>query len=176
MTRILDIYPVSQRDPRWKDKPLRKLPETIGLYGCYVVASAMTQNKAPDDAANQMRDAGYFALSSSRVLTFEQLPDSPYKTSDVTKTYYGPVPGDELLGLNAHLRANNPAILEVRLPLANGSKTQHFVLAVGAWGFTPQTLGIVINDPWTGVQSSLCPMYGPTVAKAIYRIIYLVRK
>lgn len=168
----LNTPALSQRDPKWANLALRAQPETIGLYGCYVVCMSMIDGKSPDAMAWDMRLEKRFAVSSSKVLTFETLPDSKYSLKRVTSLMYGPVPSNELINLAGHLGAGSPAVFEVRLRLADGKLSQHFVLAVARYGFSPNTYGFIVNDPWVGLQYPLCPEYGINPARAIYRILY----
>lgn len=54
----MNITPLSQRDPRWKNKKLGTSNVTIGNYGCFITSIAMVLGTTPDIVNNTLKDNG----------------------------------------------------------------------------------------------------------------------
>lgn len=174
------ISPLSQRDTRWAKTLLgNSNTSTIGAYGCLVASMAMLAGLTPDVLNMRMKPRGFQPAGSSCeacAATFDVqkfVPSAPALAS-VTASYpTRPFPKTEITQLVAHLREGKLAIVEVDMvPYPrNNQIDQHFVLAVGTYGFDGAEQ-IVINDPWFGDQTTLTPRYGATLQAALVRAIY----
>jgi len=130
----LDITPLSQLDPRWKDKKLGTSASSIGNYGCALVCVTLLanyytgQNLTPDEMNAKLVAANGFANKNlmkwealSAIfpqITFDRridCPDSPAPLETV----------DQYLG------AGKPVIALVDYNPATKEIEQHFVLIVG---------------------------------------------
>lgn len=174
------IAPLSQRDPRWARTLLgNSNVSTIGAYGCLITSMSMPCGLTPDVLNMRMTPRGFRPTGSdcpACAATFDahQFVVNAPALDRVTASYpTRPFPKPEIDQLIAHLREGKLAILEVDMvPYPrNNQLDQHFVLAVAAYGMAGAEQ-IVINDPWFGDQTTLCPRYGVTLSAALVRVIY----
>jgi hypothetical protein len=173
----LEIAPVEQRDARWKSVLLGLSKDsTIGQYGCLVTCFAMLAGVDPPAMNRAMISNGAFQSGGCPACasTFDSakfMPAAP-PILDVTNSYpYAPFPAPASARLIKHLKAGNPAILEVDINPNNNTHDMHFVLAVSAYG-SGGVDNIVINDPWHGDQTTLVPRYGLNLARALVRVVF----
>jgi hypothetical protein len=176
MTNWLQTPVIDQRNPRWKAIKLGRSDSTIGDFGCLLSAFAMLSGVEPPEMNSRMIAAGAFQTGDCPACasTFDIqkfMPSAP-PILDVTQRYpYAPFPAVARARLVAHLKAGNPAILEVDLFPNNSTHDMHFVLAVSAFG-RGETANVVTHDPWFADETTLCPRYGVYLARAIVRAIY----
>lgn len=175
MANWLETPVIDQRDKRWASKMLGNSDSTIGAYGCLVSSFAMLAGMFPPEMNSRMIAAGAFQTGGCPACasTFDIqkfIPAAPPIYDTTLRYAYAPFPAAASARLVRHLKAGNPAILEVDINPNNNSHDMHFVLAVSAFGHG-DTANIVVNDPWHGDQSTLVPRYGVNLARALVRAI-----
>lgn len=168
---------IEQRNPRWKAIKLGRSDSSIGDYGCLLCCFSGLANIDPPEMNSRMIALGGFQTGNcpACAATFDVqkfVPSAP-PILDVTMSYpYAPFPAVQCSRLMAHLKGGNPAVLEVDINPNNRTHDMHFVLAVSAFGNEVANSNIVIHDPWFSDETTLCPRYGSTLARAIVRAIY----
>lgn len=178
-------YPVlSQRDPRWALKHVGYSAADIGSVGCIFIDFLMLvcRDRAFDpawvdahmaclkDHGNYLPTGGAY-LQSWDISQCEPPEWGTVRVSYISRVYDGvDYPAALMSQLIAHLKSGNPAILEVDptpgTPGISDGNT-HYVLATGL----DAAGNILINDPWYGDSTTLCPRYGRYPAYAIYRSV-----
>jgi len=177
VTNWLETPVIDQRNPRWQSAKLGRSDSTIGAYGCLVSCFSMLAHTDPLDMNARMISLGGYQTGScpACAATFDVQKFAPRAPAivDVTMSYpYAPFPAAQCSRLMAHLKGGNPAVLEVDINPNNRTHDMHFVLAVSAFGNEVANSNIVIHDPWFSDETTLCPRYGSTLARAIVRAIY----
>ena len=168
----LNVVPVAQRNPLWRNAKLGFSETTIGSYGCLVTSMGMVAGVNPIEMNARMKAAKGFNGNLVANFDVSKFVDGAPKLIRTTSKYASvPFPQDEIDHLISRLRMDKPAILEVDMNIATATQDQHFVLAVGAYGFG-SLKHILINDPWYEDQTTICPRYGGTLARALVRAIY----
>ena len=193
-------FPLSQRDPRWKDQLLGNTNDpsvTIGDFGCLLTCFTVLINSALDKPLMPGE------VNDRRKANGGYLPPGPYggyaarfnvddetggavKIGWFSERYEQDAPPDVIPRLQSHLKDGQPAILEVdffpsdsvdpKYPPQPG-RQMHFVLALPAnWpGRVIQAgapdAGIMVIDPWDGQIKSLTPRFGQTLARAVVRAV-----
>ncbi len=130
----LDINPLSQLDPRWKDKKLGTSTSSIGEYGCALVCVTLLANYytsstlTPDEMNDKLVAVNGFA--SGNLLKWEALSAIfPQITFDRrVDCPDNPAPLDVV---DQYLEARKPVIALVDYNPATKKIEQHFVLIVG---------------------------------------------
>ncbi len=165
--RVVDIPPLSQRDPAWRLDQLGTCPESvIGLYGCALTCVSMLVGWAgllwPPGRLNVWlrQHGGYRNGCYLNWCTLEQLFDPTMRRALVFAAWAERVEGrlawysntvDWAWGdpLETYLQLLNeykiPIITEIDRDPSDPDLDQHFVLAIG------QERGggrIIVNDPW----------------------------
>ena len=152
---IIDITPLWQKDPRWKDIKLGNSNLTIGSDGCLVTCFAMVLGVTPAEFNARMKAVGGF--TGARV--YWQMVKKAYPDSEYLKyieCYNVPAPLNEI---DALLEQRVPVMVHVR---RNGY--QHWILIVGKSGDD-----YIANDPIDGKRISFRERYGDP-ARWIFRI------
>ena len=154
---IIDLPPLSQRDPRWKDIKLGYSTwRTIGSDGCLVTDFAMIFGVTPAEFNARMQAVGGF--TDAKVywkMVKVAYPDSEYLK--YIECYYVPAPLNEI---DALLAQRIPVMVHVT---RNGY--MHWVTIIGKDGDD-----YIINDPIDGVRCSFRERYG-NPARWILRIV-----
>lgn len=176
MTNWLQVAPLDQRDPKWSAQMLGKSDSSIGNYGCLLTCFSMLAGMTPPEMNQRMRSLGGYQTGDcpacAATFDVQKFAAVAPPILDVTLSYpYAPFPAASSRRLVEHLKAGNPAILEVDINPNNNTHDMHFVLAVSAFG-SGDTANIVINDPWHADQTTLVPRYGLTLARALVRVIF----
>lgn len=174
----------SQRDPRWARKQIGlsigRSVETIGSAGCLITSLAMlVSGTRPDVTPDAMERALCKSGKIGRrgcaacLNTFDVSDLWPeVKLTYVSKRWPGPVPVADLDRLIAHLRSDQPALIEVDIDLRTGPLNQHFVLAPGAASLPLAGVGtLIVHDPWWGDIADIVPRYGRDLARAVWRYV-----
>jgi Peptidase_C39 like family len=137
------IEPLSQMDPRWKDRPLGQNTVTIGKYGCLLTSLAMVANyygasETPDSLNDKMKAAGGFqeALVIPAVMP-RAVPGTRYVKYVQSENQPAP-----LVEIDASLAAGKPVIVEVDYSPAPGLQNHWIVL------YAKQGDDYLIRDPW----------------------------
>ena len=158
---MINIPPLWQKDPRWKDILLGfSTSKTIGGWGCLVVTIAMRLGLTPDVVNDRLKAVGGF--TAERVywqmvqVAFPELTDFQY-----IECYWTPAPLDKI---DARLAEGVPVHVHVDLYSETSDVEQHWVLIVGKNGDD-----YIMNDPRTGDQGSFRERYGDP-ARWIFRI------
>jgi len=153
---LIDIVPLCQKDPRWKDIKLGYSYLTIGSDGCLATCFAMNFRITPAEFNTRMQTVGGF--TGAKVywrMVKVAYPDSEYLK--YTECYYKPAPLNEI-----------DALLEQRIPVmvhVTRNGYMHWVLMVGK-----NNDDYIINDPIDGVRCSFRERYGDP-ARWILRIV-----
>ena len=156
---LLDIKPLWQNDPRWKDHKLGNSYYTIGQMGCLITALSGQFNTTPDQLNDALLKVGGFAganLYWKAITTV--MPNYEYVTA--IDCYYVPAPLHEI---DKMLEMKVPPVVQVDL-YPGGVMNQHWVQIVGKSGSD-----YIINDPINGKQVSFRQTYGDP-ARWIFRI------
>lgn len=152
---LIDIPPLSQRDPRWANIRLGNSYLTLGSDGCLATDFAMVIGVNPDEFNARLKAVGGFTGAN----IYWQMIDDAYPNCEYVwayDCYYIPAPLNEIDKL---LQRGISVMVHT---LKNGY--QHWVLIVGKNGDD-----YIINDPWDGVRCSFRERYGDP-ARWIYRI------
>lgn len=175
--QVVSYAVLAQRDPRWAAKLLGNDPvSTIGEYGCLDTCMAMAAGVLPDAMNDALKAAGNFAArpKGAYMADFDILKacqqiaaPRPVRLAKVTDTWAGEVPAAALAEIRAHIRAGQPAIIEVDSIPTTSRHEQHFVLATGIRA----TGAIMVNDPWYAEHAPITARYGATEPRAIWRAI-----
>jgi len=176
MTNYLQTPVISQRDPKWRSAKMGLSDSTIGDYGCLLSSFAMLSGVDPLAINRAMVANGAFQIGAcpACAATFDIAKFMAHAPPvlDVTNSYpYSPFPAASSRRLVDHLKSGNAAILEVDMRPDLAGHQMHFVLAVSAFG-SGDTANIVIHDPWFEDETTLCPRYGLTLARALVRVIF----
>jgi hypothetical protein len=137
------IEPLSQMDPRWKNKPLGQDTLTIGKYGCLLTSLAMVANyyganETPDALNDKLKAVGGFqgALVIPAVMP-AALPGIRYIKYVPSENQPAP-----MAEIDASLAASKPVIVEVDYSPAPGLQNHWVVL------YAKQGDDYLIRDPW----------------------------
>ncbi len=139
----LNISPLSQRDPRWKDQRLgMKNGTTIGSDGCVITCHSMNMTyhgkpTLPNELDDYLTDKGLYYQGNLWVPARANQVWSEYKHVKTIYCEKDPAPIHEIK--SAIDRSQPPTLW-----LINGG-VRHNVLAVGYEGDQ-----IIVNDPWMG--------------------------
>lgn len=159
---LIDIPPLWQQDPRWKDILLGySKTMTIGGWGCLIVTLAMRLGLMPDVVNERQKAVGGFTGANVYwqmvQVAFPQLTDFQY-----IECYWTPAPLDRI---DSRLAEGIPVHVHVDLYNETASMEQHWVLLIGKNGSDDY----IMNDPWTGKQGSFRESYGDP-ARWIFRV------
>ncbi len=140
---MIDIQPLSQTDPAWKNKKLGNDTITIGKFGCLLTCMAMVANsygfkETPDTLNDKMKAAGGFqgALVIPAAMP-NALPGIIYRNFIQCRDQPAPV-----AEIDASLAASKPVIIEVDYSPAQGLQNHWVVL------YAKQADDYLIRDPW----------------------------
>lgn len=165
----LNVSPLSQRDPRWKDQRLgMKNGTTIGSDGCVITSASMLYTyygkpTTPDQLDNFLTDNGLY---------YDETGDGPandnlWVPNNVSKWLAGmkfekvikcpdPIPAP-IAEIKSYLDSGKPVFVWL---MNNG--VFHCTLAVGYEGDE-----IVVNDPWKGDTVRIDQRWGPSAEKIL---------
>ena len=157
---LLNIPPLAQRDPKWKDIQLGTSSVTIGGYGCLITCASMMCRYFGIDidpagmnawlkANNGYQNSNWFVWSSLNKLDPRISFGYRYQYAALDK-------------IDAELAAGRPVIINVDMVPGTPVMDEHWVLVVGKVGGS-----YIINDPWTGDQIKFEDRYG-SPSKGIY--------
>lgn len=150
---LLDIAPLAQRDPRWKDHQLGTSDKTIGSHGCVITdATMMCRHFGIDiDPAGMntwlKANGGY---QNTNWFYWYVLNKLDPRISFGHRYEYA-----ALDKVDAQLAKGIPSIVNVDLIPATSVLDEHWVLVVGKVGGS-----YIINDPWYGTQFKFEEKYG----------------
>jgi chorismate mutase len=152
----LDIQPVSQRNPAWKDKKMGG-GGTIGLYGCLLTCHAMSLTyyghpTTPDQLNELFKSKNCY---DGNFLNFYAVGGvyGDYKASEMYDCYETPC---DLGKIDKLLSEKKPVIAMVDFDVNPSTKGDwHFVLIIGK-----ENDSYFINDPWTGETYYFEAKYG----------------
>ena len=140
---MINIQPLSQMDPAWKDHRLGNDTITIGKFGCLLTCMTMVVNsygcqENPDKLNHKMKDAGGFqgALVMPAILP-NVLPGIVYRNFIQCRNQPAP-----MAEIDASLDAGKPVIVEVDYSPAQGLQN-HWVVLYGRKGND-----YLMRDPW----------------------------
>ena len=150
---LLNITPLSQKDPRWGSVKLGTSSSTIGGYGCLITsASMMLRHFGFDTDPGRLNDllkanGGY---QNGNLFVWGAL-EKIFKGVKFGYRYNGAY----LDKIDEQLRAGKPVIINVDLNPATSVLDEHWVLIVGKVNGS-----YIINDPWYGTQFKFEDKYG----------------
>jgi hypothetical protein len=150
---LLNITPLSQKDPRWGSVKLGTSSSTIGGYGCLITsASMMLRHFGFDTDPGRLNDllkanGGY---QNGNLFVWGAL-EKIFKGVSFGYRYNGAY----LDKVDEQLRAGKPVIVNVDLNPATPAPDEHWVLIVGKVNGS-----YIINDPWYGTQFKFEDKYG----------------
>jgi hypothetical protein len=158
---LIDIAPLWQKDPRWKNILLGySKTRTIGGWGCLIVTLAMRLGITPEEVNDRLKAVGGFTGANVYwqmvQVAFPHLTDFQY-----IECYWTLAPLDRI---DSRLAEGIPVHVHVDLYNETASMEQHWVLIIGKSGDD-----YVMNDPWTGRQGSFREAYGDP-ARWIFRV------
>lgn len=140
---MLDVRPLSQMDPRWKDQALGFDTTTIGKYGCLMTCMTMVANffgfqETPETVNKKMQAAGgYQGALIIPALLPKALPGMVYR--DFLQCRDQPAP---LAEIDASLAQGKPVIVEVDYA-PNPGLQNHWIVLYGK-----QDGDYLIRDPY----------------------------
>lgn len=159
---MLDIQPLSQLDPRWKDAKLGISATTIGGYGCLITSVSMMLKHFGFDIdplrLNNLlvNNGGYY---NGNLFVWGSL-EKIFNGVSFGIRYQSSV-NDKI---DEQLRAGKPVIINVDYVPSTAVIDEHWVLVVGKVGGN-----YVINDPRDGQRHVFNDIYGDPKAK-IYNV------
>lgn len=140
---MINIQPLSQMDPAWKNKRLGNDTITIGKFGCLLTSMTMVANsygfkETPDTLNDKMKAAGGFqgALVIPAAMP-NALAGIIYRNFIQCRNQPAPV-----VEIDAALAAGKPVIIEVDYSPAQGLQNHWVVL------YARQGEDYLIRDPW----------------------------
>ena len=142
---IIDIPPLWQKDPRWRNVKLGNSDLTLGSDGCLVTCFAMVIGVLPDEFNARMKAVGGFTGAK---IYWRQV-EVAYHDVEYVKAidcYYTPAPLNEI-----------DALLDQRIPVmvhVTRNGYQHWVLIIGK-----NADDYIINDPIDGLRTSFRDRY-----------------
>jgi hypothetical protein len=145
---MINIEPLSQKDPRWSSKKLGNGDVSFGMYGCLITCLAMLSRyygkdtdpgKLNDDLKRVSGFSGAYYVWGSITRLYSDIKKGTYrKTPD-------PVTDEQFASIDSHLESGHPVMIEVDFYPDTTKPDQHFVLIIGK-----SRGGYDIADPWTG--------------------------
>lgn len=150
---LLNITPLSQKDPRWGSVKLGTSNTTIGGYGCLITsASMMLRHFGFDTDPGRLNDllkanGGYH---DGNLFVWGAL-EKIFKGVTFGYRYNGAY----LDKIDEQLAQNKPVIINVDLNPTTSVLDEHWVLIVGKVNGS-----YIINDPWYGTQFKFEDKYG----------------
>lgn len=172
---MVDVSPISQQDPRWKNIPLGNSSLTIGSYGCLLTSMTMVANyygfnETPATVNNKMKNAGGFQEALIMPYLFPKaLPGMVYR--DFVNCENATPPMAEI---DAYLAQGKPVIVEVDYA-PNAGLQNHWIVLTGKTGSD-----YTLVDPWpypcaTTPATLLTSRYkfGGTPAQIVKGVVYL---
>ncbi len=170
-----DITPLSQMDPRWKNKPLGFDTITIGNYGCLMTCMTMLANfygfnETPDTINEKMKAVkGYQGALIIPAAFPAALPGMIYR--NFVNCEKSPAPMAEI---DTYLAQGKPVIVEVDYAPNPGLQNHWIVL------YAKRGNDYLLRDPWpypvvTGETTLLTSRYkfGGTPAQIIQGVVFL---
>jgi len=142
---LLDIPPLSQRDPRWIDVQLGSSNTTIGGYGCLLTCISMM--------------LGYFGITTADPIWLNAWLRKHAGFSNGNLFVWGSLTFDKRVQfifrydypatekIDEQLALGRPAIIKTDMVPETYVLDEHWVLVVGRVDGS-----YIINDPWTGDQ------------------------
>jgi hypothetical protein len=157
---LLNIPPLAQRDPKWKDIQLGTSSVTIGGYGCLITCASMMCRYFGIDidpagmnawlkANNGYQNSNWFVWGSLNKLDNRISFGYRYQYAALDK-------------IDAELAAGRPVIINVDMVPGTPVMDEHWVLIVGKVDGS-----YIINDPWSGKQGKFEDTYG-SPSKGVY--------
>lgn len=150
---LLDITPLSQKDPRWGSLKLGTSPSTISAYGCLITCVSMMLRYFGFDTdpaqlnENLKRNGGYH---KQNLFVWGSL--TPLYPGVKHLYRYEPVLFDKI---DEQLKLSRPVIVEVDGSPASSVIDEHWILIVGKDGGD-----YIINDPIDGRRMRFGERYG----------------
>jgi hypothetical protein len=133
----------SQRDPRWRDKPLGNSSQTIGYFGCALSSVAMLlsghgYSETPDSLNEKLKQSGGFMGAAIVWAAVSNLyPRARFKNLVICRDSDAPIEA-----ISASLDAGQPVVVEVDYSPQSGLQT-HWVVA-----YKKQGQDFLILDPY----------------------------
>jgi hypothetical protein len=140
---MVDVRPLSQMDPRWKDKPLGASSMTIGKYGCLMTSMTMVANSlgfdlTPDTVNEKMKAvSGFQGALIIPALFPKAVPGMLYNSYIQCRDQPAP-----LAEIDASLAAGKPVIVEVNYAPDAGLQNHWIVL------YEKRGSDYLIRDPY----------------------------
>ena len=150
---LLNIQPLSQKDPRWSALKLGTSTSTIGGYGCLITSASMMLKHFGFDTDPArlntwlINNGGYY---NGNLFVWASL--EKYDPRIDYQYRYKPVQLDKV---DAQLAKGFPVIVNVDLVPSTTVLDEHWVLVVGKVNGS-----YIINDPWYGTQFKFEEKYG----------------
>ena len=157
---LIDIPPLWQKDPRWKDKKLGNSYLTIGSHGCLNTCLSMIAKVNPDVFNDRLKSVGGFVGAN----IYWKMVSVAYPYVEYLRAidcYFDPVPLDEI---DNYLRQKITVLVHIDGNPATPQIDQHWIQIVGKDGDD-----YIANDPLTGMRISFKKVYGDP-ARWIFRI------
>lgn len=150
---LLDIAPLAQGDPRWKDIQLGTSSSTIGSHGCLITDTTMMCrffgiNLDPAGMNAWLKANGGY---QNKNLFYWPVLNKLDQRITFNKRYEYAA----LDKIDEQLRAGKPAIVNVDMVPSTPALDEHWVLVIGKVAGS-----YIINDPWYGTQFKFEEKYG----------------
>lgn len=157
---LIDMPPLWQNDPRWKNLKLGNSNLTIGGWGCTLSCLSIIAGVTPDVFNERLKAVGGFAGAN----IYWKMVEVAYPYLRYLKAidcYYDPAPLDEI---DNYLRLGITSLVQVDLNPSTPQMDQHWVQINGKDGSD-----YIANDPLTGKRISFKNTYGDP-ARWIFRV------
>ncbi|CAA9525526.1 MAG: hypothetical protein AVDCRST_MAG73-467 [uncultured Thermomicrobiales bacterium] len=152
----------SQNDPRWANRTMRDLGDTIGVAGCALTAAAMVLNAHGGDTdPGALNDC--LGAAAAPLLWAVAAGDGCDGPGAAEFEEYAPFSWDRLGGQMAQGR---PAILG----FAGGPTGSHYVVVTA--GFGSDGANYTLNDPWDGTTWKTIDDYAETGYVPTWLVIF----
>ncbi len=172
---MVNVTPLSQTDPRWKNKPLGFDVTTIGSYGCLMTSMTMVANsygfnETPETVNDKMKAAKGFQGALIIPSAFPAaLPGILYR--NFVNCENSPAPMTEI---DAYLAQGKPVIIEVDYAPNPGLQNHWIVL------YEKRGSDYLLRDPWpfpvVTTETTLMTSrykFGGTPAQIIKGVVFL---
>lgn len=147
MSKVLDVKPLSQRDPQWNRSKLGNGTVSIGGYGCVLVSATMLCNFygkdiTPLDLNDLMKENGGFVGSTKNLFDWQTLtsiyPDIKWEGRQNFQNIEA-----DIANIRDRIDREQPTIIRVEADEIGTPKGDHFMIVVGY-----DNTDLYVIDPW----------------------------
>jgi len=162
----LNIQPLGQRDPRWKDQKLgNSTTRTIGTDGCLLVCHTMMlnyygHNYTPATLNTEYKQGGAFV---GALILFHK-PAEIIDDLTADEMYNCLTEPCDVAKIDKYLVSERKPVIAFVDNVSSDNVPDHFVLIIGK----DENNKYLVNDPWTGETVYFHAVWGDDPARYIY--------